>query len=162
MPSKLLEYEKKKNLQKSGEPKAKLESSKLEKSKSKEKIFVIQEHNASHLHWDFRLEINRTLKSWAIPKIPDAVNDGKTKRLAIQVEDHPLSYAKFEGEIKEGYGKGTVKIFDKGTYELKSHDDKKIEFKLHGKKLKGDYVLIKTNYGKTEEQKNKSWLFFKI
>ena len=158
----LKEYKSKRNLKKSGEPKAKLESSKLEKSKSKEKIFVIQEHNASHLHWDFRLEINRTLKSWAIPKIPDAVNDGKTKRLAIQVEDHPLSYAKFEGEIKEGYGKGTVKIFDKGTYELKSHDDKKIEFKLNGKKLKGDYVLIKTNYGKTEEQKNKSWLFFKI
>jgi len=120
-------------------------------------IFVIQKHNASHLHWDFRLEINKVLKSWAIPKQPPKIKG--LKRLAIQVENHPLSYANFEGEIKEGYGKGIVKIWDKGTYKLLEKNSKKIEFKLKGKKLNGKYALIKTNYG---NKPNKSWLFFKI
>ena len=120
-------------------------------------IFVIQKHNASHLHWDFRLEINKVLKSWAIPKQPPKIKG--LKRLAIQIEDHPMSYANFEGEIKEGYGKGIVKIWDKGTYKLLEKNSKKIEFKLKGKKLNGKYALIKTNYG---NKPNKSWLFFKI
>jgi DNA ligase D-like protein (predicted 3'-phosphoesterase) len=123
----------------------------------KNPIFVVQEHNASHLHWDFRLEIFGILKSWAVPKQPP--RDTKTKRLAIQVPDHALSYAKFEGEIKSGYGKGTVKIWDKGTYELKYKDSKKIEFIMHGKKMKGHYVLVKTNYGSKPE---KSWLLMKV
>jgi len=147
------EYKKKRDFEKSSEPKP--ENSK-KSAKNKDSIFVIQEHDASRLHWDLRLEMNQVLKSWAIPKEPPKIKG--IKRLAIQVEDHPLSYANFEGEIKEGYGKGTVKIWDKGKYNLKSKDDKKIEFTLYGKKLKGDYVLIKTKYGKSAE---KSWLFFK-
>ena len=127
---------------------------------SSKKIFVIQEHNASHLHWDFRLEMAGTLKSWAIPKSPLELKDGKTKRLAIEVEDHDLSYADFEGEIPEGnYGAGTVKIWDKGHYELLSEAPKKIEFELHGKILQGKFVLIKTHYG---SKPDKSWLIFKI
>ena len=123
----------------------------------KEKIFVIHKHFASHLHWDLRLEMDGVLKSWAVPKEPPAKKG--IKRLAIQVEDHSLNYADFEGEIPEGnYGAGKVEIWDNGTYELISKDEKKIEFDLHGKKLKGKYVLVKTNFGK---QKGKSWLFFK-
>lgn len=124
------------------------------------KIFVIQEHHASHLHWDLRLEMNDVLKSWALPKRPPRKKN--LKRLAIQVPDHALGYEKFEGEIKEGYGKGSVKIWDKGKYKMLSHDKKKIEIEFFGEKLKGRYVLVKTSYGKSEEQKKKSWLFFKV
>ena len=116
--------------------------------------FVIHKHHASHLHWDFRLEIDGVLKSWAIPKEPPTKKG--IKRLAIQVEDHALSYANFQGEIKEGYGKGTVKIWDKGSYELDSIKPKKIVFHLKGKKMKGKYVLLKTSYGKN------SWLLMKV
>ena len=120
-------------------------------------IFVVHEHHASHLHWDLRLELDGVLKSWAVPKEMPTGSD--IKRLAIQVEDHPLSYAKFEGIIPEGsYGAGKVKIWDSGTYELLKKDSKEIKINFHGKKLKGNYVLLKTNYGK---QKEKSWLFFK-
>ncbi len=149
----LTTYKQKRNLRKSGEPKAV-----VKKLKTKKLIFVIHEHHASHLHWDLRLEMNRILKSWAIPKSPPL--DAKTKRLAIQVEDHPLEYAKFQGTIPEGnYGAGKVKIWDKGVYEILNKDSKKIEVFFHGKKLKGKYVLVKTNYG---NKPNKSWLFFKI
>jgi len=148
----LTEYKKKRNFKKTPEPKGK------KKPSGKKRIFVIHDHHASHHHYDLRLEMNRTLKSWAVPKEPPKAKG--TKRLAIQVEDHPLSYAKFEGEIPEGnYGAGTVKIWDNGTYELISKDSKKIEIEFHGKKLKGKYVLIKTRYGNKPE---KSWLFFKI
>ncbi len=152
MPSKLSPYTKKRNLKKSGEPKAK-----IPKNKSKKLIYCIQEHHASHLHWDLRLEKDGVLKSWAIPKSPPTKKG--IKRLAIQVEDHPLNYAKFQGEIKEGYGKGTVKIYDSGFYELKYWGPKKIEINIKGKKLKGNFVLIKTNYGSKPE---KSWLFMKL
>lgn len=147
----LKEYVKKRNLKKSGEPKP------IVKKSSRKKIYVIQEHHASHLHWDLRLSMNGVLKSWAIPKVPPRTKG--LKRLAIAVEDHPASYARFEGEIKEGYGKGTVKIWDKGTYELIWKDKKKIEIEIHGEKLKGKYVLVKTHYGSRPE---KSWLFMKI
>lgn len=120
-------------------------------------IFVIQEHHASHLHWDFRLEIGGVLKSWAIPKQPPRTKG--IKRLAIAVDDHLKSYANFEGEITDGYGKGTVKIWDKGKYKLIEKTKNKIEFELNGKILKGKYVLVKTNYGDKPE---KSWLFMKI
>ncbi|MFA5019603.1 MAG: DNA polymerase ligase N-terminal domain-containing protein [Candidatus Pacearchaeota archaeon] len=119
-------------------------------------IFVIQEHNATKKHWDLRLELNNVLKSWAVTKIPPKIKS--IKRLAIQVPDHPLDYANFEGEIKEGYGKGTVKLWDRGTYELEDKSDKKFVFNLNGKNLKGRYALIKTSYGKDKN----SWLFFKI
>lgn len=117
--------------------------------------FVIQEHDATHLHWDFRLEMGGVLKSWAITKKPP-VKKG-LKRLAIKVEDHSLSYGNFEGEIKEGYGKGRVKIWDKGNYKLIEKSPKKIEFELNGKKLKGNYVLIYTGYG----NKKNGWIFFR-
>ena len=117
--------------------------------------FVVQEHHATHLHWDFRLEIKKVLKSWALTKIPPKVKG--IKRLAIQVEDHPLSYAKFEGKIPKGnYGAGSVKIWDKGTFDIESIKKEKIVFQLHGSKLKGKFVLLKTGYKKS------SWLFFKI
>ena len=99
--------------------------------------------------------MNGVLKSWAVPKQPPSTKG--TKRLAIQVEDHPLEYATFKGEIPEGnYGAGKVEIWDKGKYELLEKNPKSMKFKLHGKKLKGDYVLVKTNYGG-----KKGWLFFK-
>lgn len=149
----LSQYSKKRNLSKTPEPKPKIKKSSLKK-----KIFVVQEHHASHLHWDFRLEMERVLKSWAIPKEPPT--EKGIKRLAVHVEDHPLEYANFHGKIPEGnYGAGEVKIWDKGTYELKFKDDKKIEVVLDGKKLKGNFVLVKTNYGNKPE---KSWLFFKV
>ena len=123
----------------------------------KKRIFVVHHHFASHEHFDFRLEYRGTLKSWAVPKTPPRTPG--VKRLAIEVPNHPLSYAKFKGTIPKGqYGAGKVKIWDKGTYELIEKDSKKIEFILHGKKMKGNYVLIKTNYGSKPE---KSWLLFK-
>ena len=148
----LFQYKSKRNFKKSPEPKPK-----ISKIKTKKLIFVIHKHFASHLHWDLRLQMNGVLKSWAIPKEPPQVKG--IKRLAISVEDHPLGYYKFQGEIKEGYGKGIVKIWDKGNYELKFKNSKKIEFVLHGKKLRGNYVLVKTSYGNKPE---KSWLWFKI
>ncbi|MCX7916905.1 MAG: 3'-phosphoesterase [bacterium] len=119
-------------------------------------IFVVQEHFASHHHYDFRIEIDGVLKSWAIPKeIPKKPND---KKLAVEVEDHPIEYANFEGEIPEGvYGAGIVKIWDKGKYNLVHKDNKKIEIDLKGKKLKGRYVLL---LFKKEKNKN-LWLIFK-
>jgi len=118
-------------------------------------IFLIHKHFASHLHYDLRLEMDGVLKSWAVPKEPPT--DAKTKRLAIAVEDHELSYADFEGEIPKGqYGAGKVEIWDKGTYELVGddpNDGKKIEFRLDGKKMNGTYVLLNTN--------GKQWLFFR-
>ena len=152
----LKEYKKKRNFKKTFEPEGISLSSKS--LKSKELIYVIQKHHASHLHHDLRLEMDGVLKSWAVPKEPPKVKG--IKRLAVMTEDHPLGYEKFEGEIPEGsYGAGKVKIWDHGFYELKNKDSKKIEIILHGKKLKGHYVLIKTRYGAKPE---KSWLFFKI
>jgi DNA ligase D-like protein (predicted 3'-phosphoesterase) len=144
----LEKYKKKRDFKKTSEPKAKV------KRKSKGKpVYVIQKHDASHLHWDLRLEFDGVLRSWAVPKEPS--KDPKVKRLAVEVEDHPLDYAKFEGKIAEGqYGAGTVKIWDKGTFELIDKKDKKIIFKINGKKLKGTYVLVKF-------QPPKNWLFFK-
>jgi DNA ligase D-like protein (predicted 3'-phosphoesterase) len=142
-------YVKKRNLKKSGEPKPKIKN-------SSSKNYVVQEHHAQNLHWDLRLEIKGVLKSWALPKKPPRAKG--IKRLAIQVEDHPLEYANFKGIIPQGnYGAGEVEIWDNGTYELIEKTPKKIEINLHGKKLKGNYVLIKTGYG----DKKKGWLFFK-
>jgi DNA ligase D-like protein (predicted 3'-phosphoesterase) len=145
----LKQYKKKRTLKKSGEP--------LGKAKAlKSHIFVIHEHHASHLHWDLRLQMNGVLKSWAVPKQPPKTKG--EKRLAIQVEDHPLEYAKFHGVIPEGnYGAGKVIIWDKGKYQLIERTSSKIVFELNGKKLKGRYCLIKTGY-----QGKKGWLFFKI
>ncbi len=120
--------------------------------------YVIHEHHAKKLHWDFRLESGGVLKSWAIPKQPPRTRN--IKRLAIQVEDHPKSYINFEGEIKEGYGKGKVKIWDKGNYKFESKSPKKIVFILQGKILKGKYCLIKADF--KDDKKKNTWLFFRI
>ena len=142
----LEKYKKKRDFKKTSEPKAKVK-------KSKKPIYVIQEHHASHLHWDLRLEFDRVLKSWAVPKKPS--KNPKVRRLAVQVEDHPIDYAKFEGIIPEGeYGAGEVKIWDKGTFDLINKKENKIIFKINGKKLKGDYVLVRF-------RPPKNWLFFK-
>jgi DNA ligase D-like protein (predicted 3'-phosphoesterase) len=143
-------YQKKRKFSKTPEPRGRIKS-------SGKHIFVIHEHHASHLHWDLRLEMNGVLKSWAVPKpIPRTKGE---KRLAIQVEDHPLEYAKFHGVIPEGnYGAGKVIIWDNGKYELIERTPSKIVVEFKGKKLKGTYCLIKTSYG----GKKNSWLFFKI
>jgi DNA ligase D-like protein (predicted 3'-phosphoesterase) len=116
--------------------------------------FVVHEHHATHLHWDLRLELDAVLKSWAVPKDPPA--EAGIKRLAIQVEDHPLNYIDFEGVIEEGYGKGAVKIWDEGALEVESRAKNKIVFYLHGKKLAGKFTLLK--FAKAGEN---GWLFFK-
>src|ERR1700761_9617464 len=130
--------------------------------KSKDKghlMFVIQKHDASRLHYDFRLEMDGVLKSWAVPKGPST--DPKIKRLAMMVEDHPFDYRNFEGVIPKGeYGGGTVIVWDEGTYEpIEDIKGKKaqekhllqqlkagsLKIRLHGKKLQGEYALVKTN-----------------
>jgi bifunctional non-homologous end joining protein LigD len=114
--------------------------------------FVVQEHRATRLHWDFRLELDGTLKSWAVPKGPP-VEPG-IRRLAVQVEDHPVDYITFQGAIPKGnYGAGYVKIWDKGTFKLKTRTDNLYEFWLKGKRLKGKYALVRF--------KEKNWLIFK-
>ncbi|MCZ7385678.1 MAG: non-homologous end-joining DNA ligase [Candidatus Methanoperedens sp.] len=119
------------------------------------KSFVVQEHHARRLHYDLRLEKDGVLKSWAVPKgIPEISSE---RRLAVQVEDHPLDYAKFEGTIPEGqYGAGTVKIWDKGLYEPVVWEENKIEFIVKGEKMEGMYVLVKFK----KADKN-NWLLFK-
>ena len=125
------------------------------KPQKKERIFVIQEHHARRLHYDLRLEKDGVLKSWSVPKgLPKTSGE---KRLAVQTEDHPLEYSKFEGTIPQGqYGAGTVKIFASGTYKLKSWDEGKIEFTLNGQVLNGKYVLVK--FKKAGE---KEWVLLK-
>ncbi len=120
---------------------------------SEHKTFVVHKHAASHLHYDLRLEMDGVLKSWAIPKEPPLA--AGVRRLAVQVEDHPLEYGTFEGTIPEGeYGAGKVEIWDKGTYELMDRKADKLIFDLHGERLKGAYVLVRF--------KNvKNWLLFK-
>ncbi|MBD3252195.1 3'-phosphoesterase [Candidatus Pacearchaeota archaeon] len=140
----LEKYNKKRKFRETSEPEGKI-------SKKSGNRFVIQKHNASHLHYDFRLELDGVLKSWAVPK-----NLSKTKnqkRLAVQTEDHPVDYIDFQGEIPEGnYGAGTVEIYDKGKFELIDRSDKKIIFNLKGDKFRGEYVLI--NF------RDKNWLIF--
>ncbi|MCX7913327.1 MAG: 3'-phosphoesterase [Thermodesulfovibrionales bacterium] len=119
-------------------------------------IFVVHEHHATHLHYDFRLEVDGVLKSWAIPKGPSL--NPSDKRLAIMVDDHLLEYASFEGYIPEGqYGAGKVIIWDKGTYEILNGSLKegKLEIFLFGKKLRGAFVLLKL------KGKDKEWLLIK-
>lgn len=145
------EYYKKRNFSKTTEPKEQLK----QESKGKP-IYVIQRHDASHLHYDLRLEMGGVLKSWAVPKEPPMAVG--VKRLAVLTEDHPIEYANFEGKIPEGeYGAGKVEIWDKGDYELLERTDEKIIFSINGEKLKGKYCLILLKKSK----KDKNWLFFK-
>jgi bifunctional non-homologous end joining protein LigD len=157
----LTDYYKKRSFNETPEPKGKLRKS------GKKLEFVIQKHHATQLHYDFRLELDGVLKSWAVPKGPSL--DPKVKRLAMMVEDHPYEYRKFEGTIPEGnYGAGNVIIWDKGWYELDRQEDSwpatlqeglkkgELKFILHGQKLEGSFALIKTpHFGKN------SWLLIK-
>lgn len=114
--------------------------------------FVVQRHDASHLHFDFRLEMDGVLKSWAVPKgLPE---ESRVRRLAVQVEDHPLSYIDFAGVIPEGqYGAGTVEIWDKGEYLLDKKMENQLEFTLDGDRYSGGFALIHT--------KGNNWIFIK-
>lgn len=132
-----------------------IKKSKSKKPKNEELIYSIQEHDASHLHYDLRLEYEGVLKSWAIPKKPP--EKPGLKRLAVQTEGHSIDYWDFEGEIKEGYGKGTVKLWDSGKYILLEKNNNKWEIEIKGKKLNGIYVLIKFSSSKGKD----NWLFFK-
>jgi len=119
-------------------------------------IFVVQEHRARTLHYDFRLEKAGVFKSWAVPKgIP--LQKG-TKHLALEVENHPLDYADFEGVIEEGqYGAGTVKIWDKGTYDVEEWTPDRLVFHLNGSHLKGRYCLVRFKRGS-----GRNWLLFQL
>ena len=160
----LTEYESKRDLSKTPEPKGGTPSSDGLR-------FVVQKHRASHLHYDFRLELDGVLKSWAVPKGPPI--EPNTKRLAVSVEDHPLDYRTFEGEIPKGnYGAGTVTIWDHGTYsdttgnkDLKRLQDSirkglksgELSFRLNGEKLRGDFVLVQMD----GPGNGKNWLLIK-
>lgn len=141
----LEQYKTKRNFNKTSEPSGETEG----EGKSR---FVIHKHQARHLHYDFRLEMEGVLKSWAVPKGVPA--EPGVKRLAVQVEDHPIDYIGFAGTIPEGeYGAGTVEIWDKGKFELGKKAVDRLEFSLRGEKLSGDYVLIHTG--------DKNWLLIK-
>src|SRR5213082_1116390 len=153
----LQEYRRKRRFKETPEPPPKVES------KSGHR-FVVQKHRASHLHYDFRLEMEGGLKSWAVPKGPSL--DPSDKRLAMMVEDHPVSYFDFEGVIPPGnYGAGTVMVWDTGTWEplgdpsemLKKGD---LKFRLQGKKLKGEFVLAKMRSSRPGS-KGTEWLLIK-
>jgi bifunctional non-homologous end joining protein LigD len=145
--AKLAEYERKRDPKKTPEP---FGGSK----RGKEPIFVVQRHDARRLHYDFRLERNGALASWAVPKGPPL--ESGQQHLAVHVEDHPLEYASFEGEIPKGqYGAGTVEIWDSGTYELlEEKPDGGLTIRLHGKRLNGTYALVPAHLSGDE----KNWL----
>jgi len=120
---------------------------------SQEGIYVIHKHAATHLHYDLRLEMDGVLKSWAIPKEPSTIPS--VRRLAVQVDDHPMEYASFHGSIPEGeYGAGTVEIWDKGTYKMIDRKEDKLIVEINGDRLKGTYVLVRF-------KDKRNWLFFK-
>ncbi len=160
----LEDYNKKRNFKETSEPEGK------EKASGTKLKFVIQRHAATRLHYDFRLEMDGVLKSWAVPKGPSL--NPADKRLAMMVEDHPYSYRTFEGSIPKGnYGAGEVEIWDEGTYEpiekVKGKTDdlvmraelhkQSLKFVLHGKKLKGEFALVKIKNSKDEN----AWLLIK-
>ena len=154
----LAEYRQKRNFSKTAEP-----SGDEQRAKHRRKlVFVIQKHAASHLHFDFRLELDGVMKSWAVPKGPSY--DPSVKRLAMQVEDHPIDYNTFEGTIPQGeYGGGTVMLWDRGTYtsavnendpvpELRRGYEKgDLKIILNGKRMHGSWVLVRTRRGSEEK-----------
>lgn len=118
--------------------------------------FVVHEHHSTHLHYDFRLEINGVLRSWAIPKGP-SMNPAE-KRLSIQVEDHPIEYIDFEGIIPQGqYGAGTVVIWDIGSFTIIDEQNNRLSLSLNGKKLKGNFTLVHLK----GREKGNEWLLIK-
>ena len=165
----LEKYRQKRNFTSTPEPAGdlKLAAERAKKAKTGEdRFFCVQKHLASHLHYDFRLEHNGVLLSWAVPKGPSL--DPKTKRLAMHVEDHPLEYGTFEGVIPEGYGAGIVMLWDVGTWKPETSDVdaalKKgdLKFTLDGYKLKGSWVLVRTGGGYGSSRGDaRSWLLIK-
>ncbi len=158
----LSEYKRKRDFSKTGEP-----SGGAVKRGSKRKLrFVVQKHAASHLHFDFRLELDGVMKSWAVPKGPSY--DPSVRRLAMEVEDHPIEYNTFEGTIPKGqYGGGTVMLWDRGTYEAEDggeealregYDRGDLKFVLHGERLQGGWVLVRIRRGEGERRQ---WLLIK-
>lgn len=135
-----------------------------ENAANTQRAFVVQRHDASHLHFDFRLEIEGVLKSWAVPKGPSL--NPSDKRLAVMVDDHSLDYGGFEGTIPEGnYGAGTVEIWDSGTWvpanknklPTESLDNGELEFSLDGQKLKGKFVMVRMKHANIKN----GWLLIK-
>ncbi len=148
MEEKLSEYASKRRFEKTPEPTG------APAKKAEKLLYVIQEHHARRLHYDFRLEKDGVLKSWAVPK---GIPESGQKVLAVETEDHPYEYASFEGEIPKGqYGAGTVKIWDKGHYEAKLWENEKIEVTLSGQRLKGRYILVRL-----KRAGEKDWLLLK-
>src|ERR1700693_1537076 len=155
--AKLEEYRRKRHFNRTPEPPGK------ETGLATENVFVVQKHAARRLHYDFRLAINGTLKSWAVPKGPS--QNSVDKRLAVQTEDHPLEYGGFEGKIPEGsYGAGTVMVWDRGTFAPEGNLDAaqqlkkgEIKFNLNGEKLRGSFVLVKLKHS----EKGNEWLLIK-
>jgi len=160
------EYRRKRDFTRSPEPKGKDEKARRP-AKQPTRFFCVQKHLASHLHYDFRLEHNGVLLSWAVPKGPSL--DPKTKRLAMKVEDHPFDYGEFEGVIPEGYGAGIVMLWDRGTWTPEVDDVdaalKKGDLKLtlNGYKLKGSWVLVRTGgrYAGARGGGDRTWLLIK-
>jgi bifunctional non-homologous end joining protein LigD len=158
----LEEYRKKRDFKKSPEP-----AGQVAERNGRDRFFCVQKHLASHLHYDFRLEHDGVLLSWAVPKGPSL--DPKTKRLAMKVEDHPLEYGEFEGVIPEGYGAGIVMLWDVGTWVPEADDVdaalKKGDLKLtlNGFKLKGSWVLVRTGgrYPGARGGGDRTWLLIK-
>jgi bifunctional non-homologous end joining protein LigD len=157
----LEEYKRKRNFAKTPEPEGTVAPARGTR------FFCVQKHLASHLHYDFRLEHNGVLLSWAVPKGPSL--DPKTKRLAMMTEDHPVAYGEFEGVIPEGYGAGIVMLWDVGTWTpqvadvdgaLKKGD---LKFTLDGYKLKGSWVLVRTGgrYAGSRGGGDRTWLLIK-
>ena len=165
--TRLEDYTRRRDFRKTREPSADSSRSKL--ANGKDPIFVVQQHDATTMHWDFRIEVDGVLKSWAVPKGPST--EPRDTRLAVATEDHPLAYADFEGVIPEGeYGAGAVIVWDGGPYRNRSVDDDGVpitieealdrgraEIELEGHKLRGAYVLIHSKMGGDE----KSWLLIK-
>jgi bifunctional non-homologous end joining protein LigD len=160
MGKSLSEYNRKRNFKITSEPAG---DKVVKKGAAQSLSFVIQKHDARRLHYDFRLELDGTLKSWAIPKGPSL--DPKDKRLAVHVEDHPLSYANFEGSIPHGqYGGGDVIVWDQGIWQ--PHGDPsegyaagKLKFTLIGEKLAGDWTLVRTHLRGSGDKEQ--WLLIK-
>jgi bifunctional non-homologous end joining protein LigD len=156
----LEKYKEKRNFGKTPEPSGSDATAKRAANKRSGRFFCVQKHLASHLHYDFRLEHNGVLLSWAVPKGPSL--DPSVKRLAMHVEDHPIEYGDFEGVIPEGYGAGIVLLWDRGTWSPEADDIdaalKKgdLKFTLDGYKLKGSWVLVRTRGGD-----GRSWLLIK-
>jgi bifunctional non-homologous end joining protein LigD len=164
-PRRLKEYKAKRNFSRTPEPSGdESRKSRATKPGKKDRFFCVQKHLASHLHYDFRLEHEGVLLSWAVPKGPSL--NPRDKRLAMHVEDHPFDYGEFEGVIPEGYGAGIVMLWDKGTWTPepgfedvdKALAKGELKFRLDGVKLKGSWVIVRTG-GRGGD--GRSWLLIK-